>query len=226
MIMKKLFLCALAGLMTSTPVMANDDNITRGYKTYDAMGCMLLRECVDNVRQIKTLNDFQNIYPDTNYNVVGEEIEELLSAFNKIGIKVFIAPEKYFPPSHRGVYHTVGNNFFLNEDYMAGPATLISVMRHEGWHAAQDCMAGSIDNSIIAVIKPMDEVPMIWRELAERTYASNVVPWEAEAWWAGKTKGMTVDALNACATGAMWDQPGFEPTPLTRQYLIDEGFIK
>ena len=226
MIMKKLFLCILAGLMTSTPVMANDDNITRGYKTYDAMGCMLLRECVDNVRQIKTLSDFQNIYPDTNYNVVGQEIESLLSAFNKIGIKVFIAPDKYFPPNHRGVYHTVGNNFFLNEIYMAGPATLISVMRHEGWHAAQDCMAGSIDNSVIAVIKPMNEVPMIWRELAERTYASNVVPWEAEAWWAGKTKGMTVDALNACATGAMWDQPGYEPTPLTRQYLIDEGFIK
>jgi len=224
--MKKLFLCILAGLMTSTPVMANDDNITRGYKTYDAMGCMLLRECVDNVRQIKTLSDFQNIYPDTNYNVVGEEIEDLLTAFNKIGIKVFIAPDKYFPPNHRGVYHTVGNNFFLNEIYMAGPATLISVMRHEGWHAAQDCMAGSIDNSVIAVIKPMNEVPMIWRELAERTYAENVVPWEAEAWWAGKTKGMTVDALNACATGAMWDQPGYEPTPLTRQYLIDEGFIK
>ena len=226
MIMKKLFLCLLAGLLTGTPVMANDDNITRGYNTMDAMGCMLLRECTDNVRQIKTLKDFENIYPDTNYSVVGEEIEELLFAFNKIGIKVFIAPEKYFPVNHRGVYHTVGNNFFLNEDYMAGPATLISVMRHEGWHAAQDCMAGSIDNSVIAVIKPMDEVPMIWRELAERTYAENVVPWEAEAWWAGKTKGMTVDALNACATGAMWDQPGYEPTPLTRQYLIDEGFIK
>ena len=226
MIMKKLFLSVLAGLTFGTPVMANDDNITKGYNTYDAMGCMLVRECTDNVRQIKTLNDFQNIYPDSNYNVVGQEIEDLLSAFNKIGIKVFVAPEKYFPPSHRGVYHTVGNNFFLNEDYMAGPATLISVMRHEGWHAAQDCMAGSIDNSVIAVIKPMDDVPMIWRELAERTYASNVVPWEAEAWWAGKTKGMTVDALNACATGSMWDQPGYEPTPLTRQYLIDEGFIK
>ena len=226
MIMKKLFLSLLAGMAFGTPVMANDDNITRGYKTYDSMGCMLLRECVDDVRQIKTLKDFQNIYPDTNYSVVGEEIEDLLTAFNKIGVKVFIAPEKYFPPNHRGVYHTVGNNFFLNEMYMAGPSTLISVMRHEGWHAAQDCMAGTIDNSIIAVIKPMDEVPMIWRELAERTYAENVVPWEAEAWWAGKTKGMTVDALNACATGSMWDQPGYEPTPLTRQYLIDEGFIK
>ena len=40
----------------------------------------------------------------------------------------------------------------------------------------------------------------------------------------GRTEGMTVDALNACATGAMWTI--YEPTPLTRKYLVDEGFIK
>ena len=27
-------------------------------------------------------------------------------------------------------------------------------MRHEGWHADQDCMAGTIDNSMIGIIKP------------------------------------------------------------------------
>ena len=226
MIMKKLFLSILAGLTLSTPVMANDDNITRGYKTYDAMGCMLLQECTDNVREVKSIQDFMDIYPETDYKIIEEEFNSLIAVMNQVGIKVYLAPEKYFPPSHRGVYHTVSNNFYLNEDYMAGPGTVISVIRHEGWHAAQDCMAGTIDNSIIAVIKPTEDVPMIWQELAERTYASNVVPWEAEAWWAGKTKNMTLDALVACSTGAMWDQPGYEPTPLTRQYLIDEGFIK
>ena len=53
---------------------------------------------------------------------------------------------------------------------MDRPHTLMSVMRHEGWHAAQDCMAGSIKNKMIAIIKPEEEVPMIWRTLAERTY--------------------------------------------------------
>ena len=38
----------------------------------------------------------------------------------------------------------------------------MQVMRHEGWHAAQDCMAGSIENSLIAIIKPEDEVPIVW----------------------------------------------------------------
>jgi hypothetical protein len=65
---------------------------------------------------------------------------------------VFLADEKYFPVGHRGVYHTVGNNFFLNKRFMKRPHVLMSVMRHEGWHAAQDCMAGTIDNSLIAII--------------------------------------------------------------------------
>jgi hypothetical protein len=42
---------------------------------------------------------------------------------------------------------------------MGRPHVLMSVMRHEGWHAAQDCMAGTIDNSLIAIIKPEDECP-------------------------------------------------------------------
>ena len=221
--MKKLFLSILAGLTLSTPVMANDDNITRGYKTYDAMGCMLLQECTDNVREVKSIQDFLDVYPESDYEVIEEEFNQLISVMNKVGIKVYLAPEKYFPPNHRGVYHTVSNNFFLNEDYMGSSNTVISVVRHEGWHAAQDCMAGTINNNIIAIIKNEEDVPMIWRELAERTYASNVVPWEAEAWWAGKTKGMTLDALKACSTGAMWNI--YPPTPMTREYLVNEGFI-
>ena len=107
---------------------------------------------------------------------------------------------------------------------MGRPHILMSVMRHEGWHAAQDCMAGSIKNSLIAIIKPEDEVPMVWRVLAKRTYPPHAVPWEAEASWAGKTEGMTMKALEACATGKMWEV--YEPTPLTREYLEKEGFIQ
>ena len=106
---------------------------------------------------------------------------------------------------------------------MRRPGVLMSVMRHEGWHVAQDCMAGTIENSLIAIIKPEEKVPMIWREMVERTYPKSAVPWEAEATWAGKTEGMTAKALEACATGAMWEV--YEPTPLTRQYLKEEGYL-
>ena len=46
---------------------------------------------------------------------------------------------------------------------------------------------------------------------------------EAEATWAGKTENMTQQALEACATGAMWEI--YEPTPLTREWLEENKYI-
>ena len=100
----------------------------------------------------------------------------------------------------------------------------MQVMRHEGWHAAQDCMAGSIKNSMIAIIMPEEEVPIVWRVMAERTYPANAVPWEAEAGWAGREEDMTMKALQSCAAGTMWTD--YEPTPLTRKWLVENGHIK
>jgi hypothetical protein len=84
-------------------------------------------------------------------------------------------------------------------------------------------MAGSIKNSMIAIIKPEDDVPMIWRVMAERTYPAHSVPWEAEAGWAGRTENMTMKALQSCARGTMWTD--YEPTPLTRKWLIENGHL-
>ena len=148
----------------------------------------------------------------------------MLLTLHQIGVKVYLADQKYFPVNHRGVYHTVSNNFYLNRRYMDDPAVLMQLMRHEGWHAAQDCMAGTIENSMIAIIKPEEDVPMIWRVLAERTYPQSAVPWEAEAGWAGRTEGMTQAALEACARGKMWEE--YDPTPMTREWLKINGYIK
>ena len=223
--MKKLL--AALGAFTLLPaiVFANENKIKKGFYTYDAMGCMLLRECTENVEQVYSLFDISSKYENPEKFIsIASEFNAMLVYLNQAGVNVFIADERYFPVGHRGVYHTVSNNFFLNKRFMSRPGTLMGVMRHEGWHAAQDCMGGTIENNIIAIIKPEEEVPMLWREMAERTYPSNVVLWEAEATWAGKTKNMTLNALKACATGEMWKV--YPPTPLTRQYLIDEGYIK
>jgi len=222
--MKKLLMTLAAVLSISSPAVAND-KITQGYKSYDAMGCMLLRECTDGVKEITSILDISSEYPNTHdFYPVAVEFNNMLVALNRVGVKVFLADDKYFPPMHRGVYHTVGNNFFLNRSFMGRPSTLMSVMRHEGWHSAQDCMAGTIKNSLVAIILPEESVPPYWREMAERTYPSSAVPWEAEATWAGKTEGMTLKALQACADGEMWKV--YEPTPLTRKFLVKEGYIK
>jgi len=221
--MKKIILSLLASAALVAPVSA-DPLKDSEYFTMHSMGCMLLQECIDEVEEITSILDVSSQYSNTDaFYSVATEFNSMLSSLNMIGVKVFLADQKYFPVSHRGVYHTVGNNFFLNKAFMGRPSVLMSVMRHEGWHAAQDCMAGTIDNSLIAIIKPEDEVPMLWRDMVESAYPENSWPWEKEATWAGKTEGMTSDALAACANGNMWEV--YEPTPLTREYLVKEGYI-
>ena len=218
-----LLLGAAHGL--TVPVNAGEDKITKGYNSMDAMGCMLLRECKEDVKEVNSLLDISSEYSNTEeFTPVAQEFNRMLMTMNQIGIKVFLADQRYFPIMHRGVYHTVSNNVYLNKRYMDEPHVLMQLMRHEGWHAAQDCMAGTIKNSMIAIIKPEEDVPMIWRVMAERTYPSSAVPWEAEAGWAGRTEGMTQSALESCARGKMWED--YKPTPLTGEWLRENGYIK
>ena len=220
--MKKLF---LALLLAASPALAGEDKITKGYNSMDAMGCMLVRECKNDVEEVHSLLDISSQYDNTEeFTSVAHEFNTMLMSMNQVGIKVFLADQRYFPIMHRGVYHTVSNNVYLNRRYMNEPHILMQLMRHEGWHAAQDCMAGTINNSMIAIIKPEEDVPMIWQELVKRTYPPAAQPWEAEATWAGKTENMTMEALESCAAGTMWTD--YEPTPLTRQWLEENGYIK
>ena len=205
-------------------VRADESKITKGYFTMDAMGCMLVKECTKDVERIYSSGDLRAAFPDSEWGYVADEFDKIMVAFGQIGVHVHLADQKYFPVGHRGVYHTVSNHFYLNRAYVHRPHVLMSVVRHEGWHAAQDCMAGTIKNNMIAIIRNEEDVPEIWKEMVKRTYPSSAQPWEAEATWAGKTEKMTQKALEACATGAMWNI--YEPTPLTRKYLVEEGYIK
>ena len=219
--MKKLLSAMASIALMSAPVMAEP---VKEYYTMASMGCMLLQDCTDDVVEVFSLLDISSQYDDTNkFTPVSNEFNNMLMSLNQVGVRVYLADEKYFPVGHRGVYHTVSNNFFLNRTFMNRPGTLMSVMRHEGWHAAQDCMAGTIKNNHIAIIKPEEDVPPLWREIVEKTYPKSAVPWEAEATWAGKTEGMTLSALQACSTGHMWEI--YQPTPLTEEWLIEKGFI-
>ena len=223
--MKKAMLATLMAVVgLSTSVQANESKLRDGYYTMDAMGCMILMECTDGVTEINNMLDIANVYPNSNFIPVTTEFNYILTHLSDVGVKVFLADQKYFPPGHRGVYHTVSNNFYLNKAFMHRPNVLMTVMRHEGWHAAQDCMAGTIKNSLIAIIKPEEDVPQVWRDIVEKTYPKSAVPWEAEAKWAGMTQGMTAKALAACASGNMWEV--YKPTPLTEKWLRENKYIK
>jgi hypothetical protein len=222
--MKKILLAAAAAVLAVQPVLS-DPIQESDYFTPHAMGCMLLGECTDDVKKVTSLLDISSQYQNTeSFTPLSFEFNSMLVSLNTIGVNVFLADEKYFEVGQRGVYHTVSNNFFLNKRFMGRPGVLMSVMRHEGWHAAQDCMAGTIDNTMIAIIKPEEDVPMLWQEMVERTYPVSAQPWEKEATWAGKTAGMTQAALESCARGTMWTD--YDPTPMTREWLVENGYIK
>ena len=117
-----------------------------------------------------------------------------------------------------------GNDMFLNELYLSNPTMMVKVLRHEGWHAVQDCMAGTIDNTFTAVVLQDGVVPDWIANGAEKTYPKGAVPYEAEAMYAAFSDTMTRDGLKACAgSKKMWEV--YEPTPLTKKWLVEQGFI-
>ena len=224
--MIKTIFAMLAAVSLGAPALA-DPIKDKEYFTMHSMGCMLLRECTDHVQELKTVSDLNKHeeLDDIDYSIVADEFNSLVRSLNAVGVKVFLADMRYFPVGHRGVYHTVSNNFFLNVAHMKRPGTMMSVMRHEGWHAAQDCMAGSIKNNFIAIIKSEKEVPKMYQAIVKSAYKSTpeAIPWEKEAYWAGHTEGMTAKALESCAAGTMWTD--YDPTPMTREWLVENGFI-
>ena len=227
--MKKLLLSLLAGVSITgcTPAVAEYDLQTEDYFTNGSMGCMMMRECTKDVVEVKSIKDIED-YQEKDHSLIANEFNEVLKAINDVGVNVYVAPQYYFLIGTRGVYYTKGNNIFLSADMTKRSSSLLSTLRHEGWHAVQDCMAGDIKNSMIAIVHPLDKVPPFLQALAENTYMKahqkDAVMWEKEAYWMGHTEGGTLKALKACKTGKMWEI--YEPTPMTRQFLVEKGYMK
>ena len=78
---------------------------------------------------------------------------------------------------------------------------------------------------LLLLFKPQEEVPKMYQAIVKSAYMMQpkAIPWEKEAYWAGHTEGMTAAALESCAAGTMWTD--YEPTPMTREWLVENGFI-
>ena len=220
----KRFIAMAALAAFGVPALAEPE-ITR-WNTPHSMGCMMMRECTTDVRKVTNVDELEaqlSVYfNDPNR----EELTSIFKSLDATGIEFFTAPDRYFATRTRGVYYTVGNKFYLNAKYMTSQDIVMNVIRHEGWHAAQDCMAGSLQNSQIAVIWNDGVVPNGYVVRANVAYAMmpKAIPWEAEAIWAGDTPYQTANALRACASpdGKMWDV--YSPTPMTGEWLVDNGY--
>ena len=98
---------ALLGMAHGMSVQAGEDKITKGYNSMDAMGCMLVRECTNDVNEVHSLLDISSQYDNTEeFTPQAVEFNNMLMSLKQIGVKVFLADQRYFPKMHRGVYHT------------------------------------------------------------------------------------------------------------------------
>ena len=220
--MKKLMAALSALALSTTPVLADPE--IKEWNTYHSMGCMLERDCQEGV--VKSLT-IESLEEQLGFKLEGEirkELEDILGSLKAVGVEVFVSDPKYFVSRTRGIYYTPNNKFFLNPQYITSAESVLNVIRHEGWHAAQDCMAGSIENSHIAVIWNDGVVPNGYQLRAEVLYGGGpAVPWEKEAMWAMETEYMTANALRACAAPEpIWDV--YTPTPMTGEWLVENGY--
>lgn len=221
--MFKFIMAAVAAATVTVPVSA--DPLIRRWNTPHAMGCMLVRECQDKTWRVYSMKDISDQLVNSNYEEVQEEADALLVELDKMGVEVYLADGQYFTRGVAGTYHAGENKFFLNNTWVDDPISLIRTLRHEAWHAAQDAMAGTIDNTMLAVIVDDKDIPQEIKFMVEIAYPPSARPWEQEAKWAGETPGMTLEVLQAInqTNGKPWEV--LEPTPLTRLWLERNGYL-
>ena len=189
------------------------------------MGCMLLRECVEDTWRVRNIQDISARIPHANYDIIREEGDAIIAELEKMGVEVYLAGDKYFTRGVAGSYHAQMNNFYLNDSWSDDPYQLIKTLRHEAWHAAQDAMAGTIENTYLAVIEDDKKIPNGYKMMVEISYPPSARPWEQEAKWAGDVEGMTLNVLRVInrTGGKPWTE--IEPTPLTRLWLERNGYL-
>lgn len=225
--MKKFFAIA-SSLLLSLPVSAN--TIVKKQPTVSpyslaAMGCMILLECTEGVEQ---LTPQSKLLEDKSFDAFREEIKAILAGLEKVNVPVYVGPSRYFTPRTVGLYKPEYNRFFVNESLIQDPREFLGTMRHEGWHAVQDCMGGGIKTSFMAQVHQDSEIPAWVMKNTKLAYESmgmsRAVPWEADANWAEEQSNTTAKHLEMCAKGPLWEQ--VRPTPMTMEWLIGCGWMK
>ena len=230
--MKKLTAALLGLSLVGAPVFAQsitdrpEDFIPA--KSRAAQGRMKVGDCKQKVVRISSIDVLTDHYGDDWLTPdLKQEMTALIDRINAIGVNLYLASDYYFIKDVRGVYYTDTNGMYMNEYEGRNVEAFLSVLQHEAWHAAQDCMAGTLDNSMVAIILDPAEIPdgvKMLTEIRYQFFAPHAIPWEQEAILAGSTPNMTTDALNACAAGEMWRE--YTPTPKTEEWLKQNGFMK
>jgi len=184
------------------------------FHTYEAMQCMKLRECTEGVERLSS-DDYEG------------EAKTIINNLDEMGVEVYNAIPQYFVDEYRALYYSDKNTIFINKRYTQKPEKFLSILRHEAWHAAQDCMAGGMHNSDLLSILSHEVIP---EDIIQETFLRygyndpEVIRVEREAVWAMYEPWMTVEALEACNSDVpMWET--YFPPKKTWKWLYWNGYI-
>ena len=221
--MKRVLFGLLASVALVVPSLAQQQIEKKEYEgyddvfyTYEAMQCMRHEHCTVGVNQVKA--------KDFDYN---PEIKTILTNLDKMGVTVHEAIPQYFVDEYRALYYSDVNRIYLNKRYTDDPGMFIRALRHEGWHAAQDCMGGGMHNSDIMPMLDANKIPedVIQNTFARYGFDPTVVRIEREAVWAMDMPWMTVEALKACNSDTpIWET--YFPPKRTWSYLYWNGHVE
>ena len=154
-----------------------------------------------------------------------EEVNNILSNLDELEVKVYLAPNKQFPKEYRGLYYPDKNMIYLNSKYVNSDDVLLRILRHEGWHVAQDCMSTMANSTLLNIIDHQI-IPIEIKEETVERYGVDpyTVRIEREAVWAATVPGMTATALSVCNSEfPMWEE--YSPPPRTRSWLYINGYL-
>ena len=103
----KLLDVVLAGLLFGAAhgVVAAENIEKDEYYTPHAQGCMLVGECTDDVNRVYSSGDLLHEFPDSDWDLISKEFDQIMVAFEQIGVNVYMGPTKYFPIGVRCVSH-------------------------------------------------------------------------------------------------------------------------
>ena len=184
------------------------------FYTRTAMSCMKEQDCTAGIEKFNS-DDFKG------------EAKNIIKNLDMMGVKAYNAAPEYFVDDWRGVYFSDKNTIYINKKYSKTHESFLKILRHEGWHAAQDCMAGGMTNSDMLSMLSHEVIP---EYITEETFARygygdpTVIRIEREAVWAMKVSGMTTDALEACNSDVpIWET--YFPPKRTWQWLYWNGHI-
>jgi len=193
--------------------------------TPSAMGCMILLECTEGVEQLTVESE---IFKSSDFDLFRDEIKAILVGLDASKVPVYLAPRRYWIPGTIGLYKPDVNRLYINDYLLKDPREFLGTLRHEGWHAVQDCMAGGIGTPFMAQVHQDKEIPDWVIKQTTRTYTAagmaRAIPWESDANWAEEQANVTAIHLEKCGKGPLWEQ--VRPTPMTMEWLIGCGLMK